>query len=143
MAVMTLPPNWSQVVSPANESPHRESTVVNNRERLIKRIGELVESAKLLRIELEHYERTMTGIAERLRLGDPAISASDDTEIPTQRRQVTEAIQEFEAARHQLRLSLFVVGREEGASISRIGRVLGISRQLASRIAREAVDKEG
>jgi hypothetical protein len=51
---------------------------------------------------------------------------------------VTEAIQEFEAARHQLRLALFSLGKEEGASISEVGRVLGISRQLASRLAGES-----
>jgi len=112
--------------------------VSKNRERLIKRIGELTESGRFLRAEIENYETTMAEIAKSLENGEPAITASDDTSIPTQRRLVTEAIQEFEAARHQLRLALFALGREEGASISQIGRVLGISRQLASRIAGEA-----
>ena len=53
---------------------------------------------------------------------------------------MTEAVEESEAARHQLRLALFAVGKEEGASISEVGRVLGISRQLASRLAGEATN---
>jgi hypothetical protein len=80
----------------------------------------------------------MVAIAERLEDGAPAIGAAKGTGIPTERRQVTEAIQEFEAARHQLRLALFSLGKEEGASISEVGRVLGISRQLASRLAGES-----
>jgi hypothetical protein len=80
----------------------------------------------------------MAAIAARLETGAPAISASKGTGIPSERRQVTEAIEEFEAARHQLRLALFALGKEEGASLSEVGRVLGVSRQLASRLAAEA-----
>lgn len=80
----------------------------------------------------------MVTIGERLEEGAPAIGAAKGTGIPTERRQVTEAIQEFEAARHQLRLALFSLGKEEGASISEVGRVLGISRELASRLAGES-----
>jgi len=108
------------------------------RRRLIEQISVLVDSAALLRSELLGYEKTMTSIARRLERGEPGIAASSGTVIPAQRRQVTEAIEGFEAARHQLRLALFALGKEEGASISEIGRVLGISRQLASRLAGEA-----
>jgi outer membrane protein TolC len=112
--------------------------MATNRERLLQRIAELIECSELLRDQLRRYERAMVIIAERLETGAPAIVASRRTGIPTERRQVTEAIQEFEAARHQLRLALFSVGKEEGASISDVGRVLGISRQLASRLAGES-----
>lgn len=110
----------------------------SNRERLIGSIAGLVECSALLRQHLQQYERAMLKIAKRLEDGGRGVSASAGTSIPTQRRQVTEAIEEFEASRHQLRLSLFALGQEEGASISEIGRVLGISRQLASRLAAEA-----
>lgn len=112
------------------------------RERLVKSIEELLECSVLLRRQLQQYERAMNRIAERLRKGELAIAASRGTTIPTQRRQVTEAIQEFEAARHELRLALFALGQEEGASMSEIGRVLGISRQLASRLAAEAASAD-
>jgi len=108
------------------------------RQRLIDQIAALVDSAAFLRSELLGYEKTLTSIAARLEKGEPGIAASSGTAIPAQRRQVTEAIEQFEAARHQLRLALFALGKEEGASISQIGRVLGISRQLASRLAGEA-----
>lgn len=54
---------------------------------------------------------------------------------------MTEAIEDFEAARHQLRLALMVVGSGEGASISDVARVLGISRQLGARLAAQAKDE--
>jgi hypothetical protein len=92
----------------------------------------------MLRAQLRRYEVAMVTIGERLEEGAPAIGAAKGTGIPTERRQVTEAIQEFEAARHQLRLALFSLGKEEGASISEVGRVLGISRELASRLAGES-----
>lgn len=112
------------------------------RQDLIDRIAELVEVAALLRAQLQGYEKTMTKIAARLENGEPGIAASTGTGIPGQRRHVTEAIEEFEAARHRLRLALFALGMEEGASMSEIGRVLGISRQLASRLAGEAAQAD-
>lgn len=108
------------------------------RERLVHRIVELVECSALLREKLQRYERAMVKIATHLKDGEPGIAAAKGTGIPSERRQVTEAIEEFESARHQLRLALFALGKEEGASISEVGRVLGISRQLASRLADEA-----
>jgi hypothetical protein len=108
------------------------------RKVLLDRIAQLAECSAQLRDNLEHYEQTMMGIAWRLDAGEPAVGASSGTRIPMHRRQVTEAIEEFEAARHRLRLALFAVGKEEGASISEIGRALGVSRQLASRLAAEA-----
>ncbi len=112
------------------------------RKRLLHRISELVESSARLREQLLRYERAMVKISTRLEGGVPGITAAKGTGIPTERRQVTEAIEEFEAARHQLRLALFALGNEEGASISEVGRVLGISRQLASRLAAEAASAD-
>jgi hypothetical protein len=107
------------------------------RQRLIRAQYRVVESSARLRTELEGYEKAMLKIAERLEHGDPAVSAGRGTGVPGHRRQVTESIDQFEASRHQLRLALFALGMAEGASIAEIGRVLGISRQLASRIAGE------
>ena len=116
--------------------------VITKRENLIRTIEELVSSSSRLRETLQGYERAMVKIGRGLERGEPAISASQGTGIPAQRRQVTEAIEEFEAARHRLRLALFALAGEEGASISEVGRVLGISRQLASRLAGEAAQQD-
>jgi hypothetical protein len=114
----------------------------SKRHHLVQRIAVLGECSARLREQLVDYEQTMGRIAKRLDDGAPAITASRGTSIPSERRHVTEAIEEFEAARHQVRLALFAVGKDEGASISEVGRVLGISRQLASRLAAEAEDPD-
>lgn len=116
----------------------RETATSSMRQRLVDSIAALIGSAELLREQLVSYERAMTKIAKHLENGKPAIAAAKGTGIATPRRGVTEAIEEFEAARHRLRLALFEVGKEEGATISEVGRVLGISRQLASRLAAES-----
>jgi hypothetical protein len=108
------------------------------RERLVESITELVDCSGRLRATLGGYETSLLKIAGRLENGARAVSAGKGLSIPGDRREVTETIQEFESARHQLRLALFAVGKEEGASISEVGRALGISRQLASRLAAEA-----
>ncbi len=112
--------------------------VSKNRKQLVRRITALVESSSLLREKLERYEQAMFDFKAGIDNGDAVLRATDAATIPGGRKTVTPAIDEFEAARHQLRLALFSVGREEGASISDVGRALGISRQLASRLAAEA-----
>jgi DNA-directed RNA polymerase sigma subunit (sigma70/sigma32) len=107
------------------------------RVRLLHRIEDLVASSASLRASLQAYEQTMIEVADRVESGEPAVAATEGTSKSEHRRRVTEAITEFEAARHQLRLALFALGHEEGASISEVGRVLGISRQLAARLAGE------
>ena len=71
-----------------------------------------------------------------------SVRAAIGIEVPQRRRrELTAALDAFEAARHEFRLALFAVCLEEGASISEVGRALGVSRQRASRLAAEAVSR--
>ena len=107
-----------------------------SRGNLERAVTEAAESADRLRQELQGYEKRMRKLSARLAKGDPAVSAADATNLPLQgRRPVSDGIDDFEAVRHRLRRALIAVGQEEGISIAEVGRVLGISRQLASRIA--------
>jgi hypothetical protein len=54
------------------------------------------------------------------------------------RQAMNDALDEVESARHAMRLRIFRTGLEEGMSIGDLGRAFGFSRQLASRIAKEA-----
>jgi hypothetical protein len=58
------------------------------------------------------------------------------------RHSLTGSIEQLESARHQSRLSLVAVGLREGMTIGDFGRIWGISRQLASRYAREGRSNE-
>ena len=104
-----------------------------NRQRLIEKIASAVGNAAFLRMQLQCLEGTMVNVAGRLENCELGITAANG--ISTQRRQVGEAIDEFRAAWHQLLLAWFAIGDEDGASISDLGQVLGVSEQLASRLA--------
>jgi hypothetical protein len=112
-----------------------------NRAQLEHHVVEVIESAERLREALQGYQKQMRKLNALLAKGDPAISAVRVTSMPAGRRPVTKAVDEFEAARHQLRVDLLAAGNEEGISMSEVGRVLGISRQLASRIANEGTPR--
>ncbi|HLX89295.1 MAG TPA: hypothetical protein VKR22_12670 [Acidimicrobiales bacterium] len=104
------------------------------RTALKKSIDALVASAAALRERLRNYEISMDRIRRGLDEGQPAIDASSGTSIPSDRRLVTESIEQFEQARHELRVALIAAGRAEGSSVAEVAAVLGISRQLAYRL---------
>ena len=52
---------------------------------------------------------------------------------------LTNVVAELERTRYQMRMACFRLGLEEGATISQLGRLWGFSRQLVSRIAKEAL----
>ena len=62
------------------------------------------------------------------------------TRGPGWRQELNEALEDFESLRHQVRVTFLTLAQEQGTSISEAGRMLGISRQLASRVAAEADD---
>jgi hypothetical protein len=51
---------------------------------------------------------------------------------------VTDAVDALEAARHRVRLAMFSLAASQETSASELGRQLGVSRQLAARLAQEA-----
>jgi hypothetical protein len=87
---------------------------------------------------LHRYKKSSVELATRVNRGESLDDIFPIIKGPARPRQVTEAIAEFSAARHRVRLAMFVLGGEQGISISAMGRQLGLSRQLASRLAAEA-----
>jgi hypothetical protein len=70
-----------------------------------------------------------------------AVDMLDASTGGASRRTVTDAVAEFERARHRFRLALVAVGVDNGMSGADIGAALTVSRQLASRYLQEARDK--
>jgi hypothetical protein len=104
---------------------------------LTRRISDLVEASERLRQLLRRYEKANLDLVKLVDSGQPAIDALGKVKTPVRRREVTETFEEFEAARHQVRLALLALCLDEGTTRSEVGRVLGISRQLASRLSIE------
>jgi hypothetical protein len=111
-------------------------------QRLLRRISDLVEADDELRDLLQRYRKLNVNLAKLIERGEPGAAALKALDAPVQRREVTDGLERFDAARHQVRLALFTLCQEEGTTISEIGRLLGISRQLASRLAAQAARAE-
>jgi hypothetical protein len=106
--------------------------------RLVREMVALVEVSEDLRKVLLRYEKGSAEVAARVERGEQLTSALEAVKGPIRRREVTDALDEFEAARHQVRLAMFALGSDQGTNASELGRQLAFSRQLASRLATEA-----
>jgi len=120
------------IVSTASK---RDQLVASTRE-LTERTGRLIEI-------FTRYAEANRRLIELL--GDDAelVAALDTLGGPMRRREMTEALADFETSRHDVRVAMFALAQEQGATIAALGRKLGISRQLASRLASEAIDPHG
>ena len=101
---------------------------------------ELIDSTEQLRAALLDYRRTcekLVKIAEGPTAGSTT-ARLEQVKLGEKRERVTSAISAFEAARRQARIGLLAVAEEEGSNLSEVARSLGVSRQLASRLAIEA-----
>jgi len=106
--------------------------------RLVQDMATLVELTNDLCEVLQRYKKGSADVAKRVEQGELLADALGAAGGPIRRREVTDALAEFEAARHQVRLAMFALGSEQGTSASELGRQLAFSRQLASRLATEA-----
>lgn len=106
--------------------------------RLARTMRALIDATEELRQVLLTYQTVSAEVVTLVEQGRTLASALEVVEGPLRRRSVTEALASFEAARHEVRLAMFTLGRENGTSASELGRQLGISRQLSARLAREA-----
>jgi hypothetical protein len=105
--------------------------------RVVRSASELLEAIEALRSVLEGYDRTVTDLISRVERGDEMVDAIVGVNGATVRPEVTEAMDAFEVARHQVRVAMVAAALEQGATASEVGRALGISRQLAARLASE------
>jgi response regulator of citrate/malate metabolism len=108
---------------------------------LVREANGLRESITHLRSVLEKYAKQNDRLRSRIQAGDHLGETLDQLQGAGTRLQMTEALEQFEVARHRVRLSMFALAEEQGMTISELARSLGISRQLASRLAAEADDK--
>jgi len=106
--------------------------------RFVQEMNALIDEIDRVRGVLLRYKRVSAQLASRVQQGRPVTDALEQLEGPVRRREVTEAMDQLEGARHRVRLAMFALGNAQGASASELGRKLGVSRQLASRLANEA-----
>jgi hypothetical protein len=116
--------------------------VSKNSKQLVRRIAVLVEANDHLCDVLERQRVFMVEATTNIETGGLTIGGLLSGGAADMREELTTALDDFEVARHAVRLSLYgVLGTDQGESISQFARSLGISRQLASRLAREAAQE--
>jgi len=112
--------------------------------RLNRETRQLIEVIDQLRSALLTYKRACEGMLRAA--AGPGQPASDTIEtmerlkVRERRQAVTEAMDEFEAARYRVRVGLIEAAQNEGRNLSDVARALGVSRQLVSRLGKEGDD---
>lgn len=87
---------------------------------------------------LEHERLTTQAMRHGVSNGRALSASIDEDGMSTDRDNLTSAIVDLEGARRAIRVQMFRALLSEGKSIGEIARIWGISRQLASRILRDA-----
>ena len=106
--------------------------------RLASEVAAFNEANRKLRAALEQFENANAGLAQRVQGGDRLVDALKGVGAPEPRLEINEALEEFEVARHRVRVAMFARAIEDGTSMSEVGRALGVSRQLSARLGAEA-----
>ena len=107
------------------------------REAAIRETERLIEVAKQLHASLRANEAVYRKGLKDLQKGLPIAATLEDVDVRVARQRLNDALEALEYSRHQVRLALTAAGLEEGMTVADTGRAWGVSRQLASRYARE------
>ncbi len=74
---------------------------------------------------------------DRLRAGATLMESIRATDSAARSRDLTTILADFEESRRTIRASVVAAALAEGATISEIGEIFGVSRQLANRFVKE------
>jgi hypothetical protein len=108
------------------------------RERVIGSLESLLEEGRLVRQAIRENEVVIRHALKEMTQGTTVASTMKQVDAGFGRQNVKDALDALAAARHELRLATILVGLDEGMTIGDLARSWGISRQLASRFAKEA-----
>ena len=107
------------------------------REAAIHETERLLEVARELHASLRINEAIYRKVLRKLRQEKRVEEILQDVDAKAARQQLNDALTVLEESRHRARRSLIAAGLDEGMTIGGAGRAWGISRQLASRYAKE------
>jgi predicted XRE-type DNA-binding protein len=107
-------------------------------ERVIADVLRYREATRRLIEGLENQVASSDDDVELLRSGITMEAKMRRSDSATLSRDLTQRLEEFEEVRREIRVSVTAALRAEGLSAADIGDLFGVTRQLASRFAREA-----
>ena len=107
------------------------------RKQALRQIELLRRRIEELGAVLKDLDESVVVLGKGIEAGSPIIEALEGVGGTLTLPAMLETFEEFHAARQELRVALLVIARGEGTTASELARTLGISRQLASRLAAE------
>jgi hypothetical protein len=112
-------------------------------ERVIVDVQRYSEAGKRLAEHLSEQSNWSLEDIARLRSGVSLIESCQSTDSADRSRTMTRLLAEFEESRRAIRSSSVLGLLDEGLTITEIGQVFGVSRQLANRLVKDARVKYG
>jgi hypothetical protein len=112
--------------------------VTNERALALTGLREFRQEAAALRTALRRYEHVLDRVCRQVERDVPLHEVMGQIGVDDLRAELVERLTRFEAARHNMRVACFQMSLGEGLSIGGVARLWGISRQLASRMVKEA-----
>lgn len=107
----------------------------HSREDLARQLSALHAAIDNLRTMLLTFRESTEQFITLVEEGEAVLPALRRIEWRELRPDLAEALELFEATRQRARVGILALGRAQGATLSEIGRQLGISRQFASHLA--------
>ena len=106
-------------------------------ERVIADVRRYSEAGERLIERLQVQSQWNQEDIDRLQGGATLMESVRSTDSAARSRDLTAILAEFEESRRVIRASVVAAALAEGATISEIGEIFGVSRQLANRFVKE------
>ena len=111
-------------------------------ERVIADVYHYTEAGERLIERLQTQSRWNLEDIERLRRGASLLSAIEATDSADRSRGLTRIMAEFEESRRAIRSSVVAAALAEGATVTQISEIFGVSRQLANRFVKDCRSRQ-
>jgi hypothetical protein len=116
---------------------YSQRTVEHLRKSTIVAMQGAISAMKSLHDQLNETEGAYYRWIESMEKDTPIEESLEAIAAGATRIKLNERLEELEHLRHAARLAMIAVALDEGMSIGQVGRILGFSRQLAARYAKE------
>jgi hypothetical protein len=119
----------------------RSTSIETLRGGAYREVDLLLQAAAALRAQLRNFETALRHLRGHLGRAAATSEMHDVLDFSAVRETLSHATDDFEAARHATRISIFRLQAAQGMSVGAIAREWGLSRQLVSRMLKEAQPK--
>jgi ribosomal protein S20 len=111
------------------------------RQDAIRTLREMEEAIVRTRAQLKFMETLMRRVRRLVENGGSATEVANQAHAASARAATSDIIKEVQAARHRAQQAQFKLAAAEGSTMAEIARGWGVSRQLVSRMVKEATPR--